>query len=110
MVLLDSKKAYDNLDHGEILKTLEGYRVGPKMRGILSEFWACQEVFTRKNGYHIPQFRATHGTTQGGMTFLTLFNVVVDNMVRHFLYMTVEDNAFIHDDLGRVVGRSMRVF
>ena len=90
LVFLGLRKAYDNLDHGRLLKTLEGYGAGPKMRGILAEFWARQEVVTRKNGYHVPQFRATHGTTQGGLTFLTLYNVTVDNVVRYCLYMTLE--------------------
>ena len=38
LVLLGLIKSYDNLDHGRLLKTLEGYRVGPKIRGILTEF------------------------------------------------------------------------
>ena len=42
LVLLDIIKAYNNLDCGQILKTLEGYLVGPKIQGILTEFWARQ--------------------------------------------------------------------
>ena len=38
LVFMYLKKAYDNLDHGWLLKTLEGYRTGPKMWGILVEF------------------------------------------------------------------------
>ena len=34
LVLLDLIKLYDNLDCGRLLKTLEGYGAGPKMRGI----------------------------------------------------------------------------
>ena len=73
------------------------------------EFWARQEVATRKNGYQIPQFRATRGTTQGGLTSTTLFNVAVDNMVRHWLSMTVEDDVVIFKGLVHAVGRSMGV-
>ena len=39
LVFLDLRKEYDNLDHDQLLKTLEGYGAGPKMRGILEEFW-----------------------------------------------------------------------
>ena len=77
LVFLDLRKDYDNLDHVRPLKTLEGYGTGSKMRVILAELWARQEVVTRKNGYHIHQFRATHRTTQGCLTYLKLFNVVV---------------------------------
>ena len=37
LVFLDLMKAYDNLNSVRILKTLEGYREGPKMRSILEE-------------------------------------------------------------------------
>ena len=40
LVILDPIKLYDNLDHGQLLKNLEGYKVGPKMRGIMEEFLA----------------------------------------------------------------------
>ena len=110
LVFLEPRKSYDNLDHGGLLKTLERYRAGPKMRGILAELWVQQEVVTRENWYHGPQFRATRGTTQGGLKLLTLFNVVVDNVVRHWLSMTVEDDTVIHDGMVHAVGWSMGVF
>ena len=50
LVFLDLRKAYDNLDHSRILKTLEGYRSGTKLRGIMAEQWARQDAVTRKNG------------------------------------------------------------
>ena len=52
-----------------------------KMRCTLAEFWEYQEVITRQNGYHGTQFRANFQTTQRGLTFTTLFNVAVENMV-----------------------------
>ena len=39
LVFLEIRKAYDNLEPGRLLKTLEEYRAGSKMRGILTEFW-----------------------------------------------------------------------
>ena len=69
LVFLDLRKTYDNQYCGRLLKTLERYGAEPKMWGILAEFWARQEVVTRKNGDHGPQFRATYGTTQGGLTY-----------------------------------------
>ena len=35
LIFLDLRKMYDNLDRVRILKTSEGYGVGPKMWGIL---------------------------------------------------------------------------
>ena len=41
------------------------------------------------------------GTTKGILVSLTLFNVVVDNVMRTWLVMTVEDQRVAHDDPGR---------
>ena len=77
IVLLDLRKAYDMLDLGRLLHTLEGYGLVPKLRGILEEFWENQELVKRQGGYHGPLFRKTRGTTQGGLAFPTLFNVAL---------------------------------
>ena len=110
LVFLDLRRAYDNLFCGLILKTLEGCGVGPKMRGILEDLCALKEVVTRQHGYHSPQFRVACVTIQGGMTYPTIFNVAVENMVWNWLYMIVEDAVFICDGLVHAVGRIMGVF
>ena len=47
LVSLNLLIAYETLDHGRILTTLEGYGAGPNMCGILAEFWERKEVVTR---------------------------------------------------------------
>ena len=65
----------------------------------------CPEIFfTRKKGHHSPNFKATWETTQGGLISLTLFNVVVDNMVRTCLAMTVEYQTVAQEGLRINVG------
>ena len=54
LVFLDLRKSYHNLDHGRLLKTLERYGVGSKMRDILAEFWAWQDVVTQKMAIMTP--------------------------------------------------------
>ena len=75
LVLLDLSKAYDNIDRRILLQTLARYGTGPKLRVLLAEFWLPQEVVTRQNVFHGPQFQATRGTTQGVISSPTLFNV-----------------------------------
>ena len=38
LVFFDIIKVYENLDHGRLLETLEGYGAGPKKWGILADF------------------------------------------------------------------------
>ena len=64
--------------------------MGPQMDELLATFWVHQEVVTRQNGYHGPNFKSAQGMTQGGLISLTLFNVVVYNVVRTWLTLNVE--------------------
>ena len=89
LLLLDLRKAYDTLGRDWLLITLEGYGAGPRMCGLLEFFWEFQQVAPRQNGFHGPAFPATRGTTQGGIMSPTLFNVVVDSVIRTWMSMTV---------------------
>ena len=40
----------------------------------------------------------------------TLFNLVVENVIRTWMTMTVEDQRVAHDGLGETVGRCLGVF
>ena len=109
LVLLDLIKAYDTVDWERLLITLEGYGTGPCLYGLLETFWDCQRVVPRQNGFHGPAFPATRGTTQGGLVSQTLFNVVVDNFIRTWLAMIVEDQRMDHEGTGETVGRCVGV-
>ena len=50
LVLIDTRKAYNTVDHDRLIRALEGYGVGPKMCELLATFWAHQEVVRRHNG------------------------------------------------------------
>ena len=63
----------------------------------------------RQNVFHRPAFSDTRGTTQGGIVSLTLFNVLVDHVIRTCLTMTVEDQREPHDRLGETVRRCLGV-
>ena len=63
-----------------------------------------------QNGFHGTAFPATMSTTQGGIVSPTLFNVVVDNAIRTWMAMTVEDKRVAHDRLGETVVRCLGIF
>ena len=103
-------KAYENLDPGRLLRKLAGYGAGPKLQGLLAEFWSWQEVVAFQNGFHGPQFREARGKTQVGLASTTLFNMEVDSVVHQWLSLTVEEISTTHDGLGMTVGMCMGVF
>ena len=65
LLFLYIRKAYYKLDWGKLIQTLEGYGAVLKLWGLLEEFWSIQEVVTRKNGFHGPQFQSTRLNKQG---------------------------------------------
>ena len=62
------------------------------------------------NGYLGMAFPATQGTRQDGLVSPTIFNNVVDNVIRAWLAMTVEDQIVAPDGIGEAVGRCLGVF
>ena len=77
------------MDRECLLITLEGYGAGPRLCGILETFWDLQKVLLRQNGFHGPALPTTRVKMQDGLVSPTLFNVVVDNVIRTWMDMTV---------------------
>ena len=100
LVFMDLRKAYETVERERLNLTLERYGVGPLLCGLLETFWSHQQVVTRQNGFHVTAFPVTWRTTQGGVVFQTLFNVVIDNFIRIWLAMTVEDQRIDHNRMG----------
>ena len=98
------------MDQGHLLTTLEGYNAGPHMRKLLEVFWYRQGFFTRQKGYHGPHFKENKGINQGRIILPTLFNLIVDNVVRKFLALMVEDQLIAQEGLVLVVGRFLELF
>ena len=63
-----------------------------------------------QNVFHGPAFFASRGTTQGSLVYLTILNAVVDNVIRTWLSMIVEEQRVDHDGLGDTAGRCLGVF
>jgi hypothetical protein len=92
-VFIDLKKAYDSVDRERLLDTLSSYGVGANMRRVLSGFWEQQVIVARQSGFYGTPFRATRGETQGDPASPTLFNVLVDSVVRYWLTLVQEDDG-----------------
>ena len=85
VIFMDLTKAYDALDRSRCLGILEGYGVGPGARRLLQNYWCRLTMAARAGGYYRKAFKGARGVTQGDPLPPTIFNVVVDAVVRHWL-------------------------
>ena len=83
-VFLDLSKAYDALDRQRTLQILTAYGVGPATRRLLNRFWSTQRVVPRQAGFLGDPFHATRGVTQGDVISPSIFNIVVDAIIREW--------------------------
>ena len=84
-IFLDLRKSYYDLDRDRCLYTLEGYNMGPMKIRILWTYWARLHMAANVGGHYGPAFQSQRGVTQGDLFSHTIFNVVVDAIIRHWL-------------------------
>ena len=93
MIFLDLTKAYNALDRSRCLEILEGYGVGPSARRLLTTYWRRLTMVARSGGYYGEVFKGARGVTQSDPLSPTIFNVVVDAVVRHWIDGIVNETA-----------------
>ena len=70
---------------------MEGYGVGPRARQLLRTYWGKLTMVARAGGYYRTAFKGARGVTQGDQLSPTIFNVVVDGVVCHWVTMEIND-------------------
>ena len=93
VIFLDLTKAYNALDRSRCLEILEGYGVGPNARRLLKTYWRHLTMVVRAGGYCGTAFKGERGVTQGDPLSSTIFNVVVDAVVRHWVNGLMDEAA-----------------
>ena len=93
MIFLDLTKAYDALERSRCLDILEGYSVVPGARQLLQNYWRRFTMVARACGYYGEAFKGARGVTQGDPLYPTIFNVVVDAVIRHWIEGLVIETA-----------------
>ena len=69
----------------KVVHTLE------QARRILWAYWGKSTMVARAGGYYGTGFKGATGVTQGNPLSPTIFNVVVDAVVCHWVTLAVED-------------------
>ena len=82
---------YDSLDRSRSLEILKGYGVGERVRRMLREYWECTAMVARAGSYYGKGFKGGRVVTQGDPLSPTIFNMVVDAVVRHWLTITAQE-------------------
>ena len=80
-------KSYDALDRERCLEILMGYGVGPQIKKILWHYWNHLSMVARAGCYYGTTFKGHLGLTKGGPISPTIFNMVVDAMIRHLVML-----------------------
>ena len=73
------------MDRGRCIGILEGAVVGPKAVRLIKAFWDKAILVCRASGYYGRPFSAGRGVTQGGPLSPTIFNLMVDAIVREWV-------------------------
>ena len=82
MIFMDLHKVYDTLDRDIFLEILEGCVVGTRAHHIHRHYWYRLEMVAFMGRHYGEAFRGFQGVTQGDTLSLTIFIVVVDEVVR----------------------------
>ena len=71
------------------MEILEDAGVGPCARRLIKSFSENETLVCRASGYYGRAFKSDRGVTQGGPLSPTIFNLMVDAIVREWIYQMV---------------------
>eukprot|EP00978_Attheya_sp_CCMP212_P016906 scaffold44614_cov73-Attheya_sp.AAC.3 len=92
-IYLDLRKAYDALDWERCLEIVEACGTGKRFVRLIKSYWLKQKIVAKASGYHGESFSATQGVTQGDPVSPTIFNIMVDAVVRYWLSLVCGENV-----------------
>ena len=89
VIFLDLHKAYDALERSRCMEILKEYGMGPRDRRLLQTYWRRFAMVARAGGYYRMAFQGARGVTQGDPLSPTIFNVMVDAVVRNWVTVVI---------------------
>ena len=67
--------------------------MGPRVHHILRTYWYISTMVAHAGSYYGESFQGFRGLTQGNLMYTTIFNVVVDAVVHHWVSWVAEEGA-----------------
>ena len=84
-VFIDLQMVYEALYQERCLNILAAYRVDPRDLWIIRTYWGRLTMVARDKGYYRPPFKGHRRVTRGEPLSPTIFNLVVDTIIRHWV-------------------------
>ena len=84
-IFLDTRKAYDTIYWKRALDLIAMCGVVPMTVRLLRMYWDRLTMVVKAGGYFIRLFKGYRGVTQGDPLYPTIFNMVVDAIIRHWV-------------------------
>ena len=82
-IFLDLTKAYDTLDRPRTVEILKAYGVGPNIIHIITQTWEMDRMIPKQAGCYGKEFETSRGVRQGDIMSPTVFNIVVDAVIKY---------------------------
>ena len=92
-VLLDLRKAYDALYRERCMEIMAGYRIGLQTERIIKFYWEDLPIVEIAGQYYGAPFKGHQGATQGDTLSPTIFNMVVDAVIHHWVTLVEGEDA-----------------
>ena len=70
-----------------------GYGVGPQAIRVLRTHWGRITMVAKVGGYHSPPFKGFCRVTKGKPLSTTIFNMIVDAFMHHWVTVVEEEEA-----------------
>jgi hypothetical protein len=95
------------MDRGRCLAILALHGVGPQMLRLIRNFWESATNVCHAKGNYGQPFKASRGVTQGGPLSAKLFNLIVDAVIREWIWLMCDT---LDDPQGRLTNQIEALF
>ena len=101
-IFLDLRKAFDAMDRSRCVEIMEDAGVGPQAIRLINTFLKKEVLVCRAAGFYGRTVKSSRGVTQGGPLSPTIFNLLMDVIVREWVRL-MELKGFDTADICAIV-------